>query len=348
MGFFELFAIGLTGFYAVAQSFGVAIILLTLLVRLILLPLSIKQTRSMREMAVIQPEIKRIQAKYKSDRQKMNEEMMKLYKEHGVNPFGGCLPLLMQFPVLIGLFYVIRTPLNYMGYRSEDGGATWIAKNVSGIMETLQNSSLANDLTEHALSVNRFLGLRLDCYPSDVLGRETSATIPDVACGTGFVSFLPYLGLILLMGFTTWYQQKQMQASRGSMADNPQAQQMQMFAKIMPVMLMLFAFNFPTGVVIYWLTTNLWTIAQQRIILKAAPIQDAEALKAKAANGKGGRVAKALAAGTAGAAAQKKAKGDAAKKKATDGSDKGKETTAGDEAPKKTRPHPSSKKKKRR
>src|SRR5918998_2895491 len=101
MGFFELFSAALAGFYALVPSYGLAIILLTLAVRVLLLPLSIKQTRSMREMAKIQPEVKKLQQKHKGDRQKMNEEMMALYKEHGVNPFGGCGPLLLQFPVII-------------------------------------------------------------------------------------------------------------------------------------------------------------------------------------------------------------------------------------------------------
>lgn len=267
MGFFEVFAAALAGFYALVPSYGLAIILLTLAVRVILLPLSIKQTRSMREMQVIQPEIKRIQTKHKGDRQKMNEEMMALYKEHGVNPFGGCFPLLAQFPVLIGLFYVIRSPLNYM------------------TESTLLAERLADPDT--VLSVNRFLGLRLDCYPSNVLSGESSSLV-NTACGDGFVSFLPYLLLILGMGFTTYYQQKQMQASRGA-NDSPQAAQMQMFARIMPFMLMFFAFNFPTGVVLYWLTTNVWTIVQQRIILAAAP--PAEAAPAA----KGGKVVEAKA-----------------------------------------------------
>jgi YidC/Oxa1 family membrane protein insertase len=311
-GFFEIFAAGLAAFYALVKSYGFAIILLTLLVRVILLPLSIKQTRSMREMAVIQPELKKIQQKHKGDRQKLNEETMKLYKEHGVNPFGGCLPLLMQFPVLIALFYVIRSPLNYMS----------------------ENWALARDLGEHALSVNRFLGLRLDCFPSDVLSGEPSATI-STACGSGVVSFLPYLAMILGMGFTTYYQQKQMQASRGTQ-DSPQAQQMQMFARIMPFMLMLFAFNFPTGVVLYWLTTNLWTIVQQRIILKAAPIP----------------VPGQKPAGSKGAAPAAKGGTKTAPKGGTSkpaGKPKGGSPPEAETAPTaKPRPHPSSKKKKRR
>lgn len=272
MGFFELFAGALAALYAVVRNYGLAIILLTLLVRLLLLPLSIKQTRSMREMQRIQPEIKKIQQKYKGNRQKMNEELMKLYQEHQVNPFGGCLPLLLQLPVLFGLFYVLRTPLRYMGF-SAPAGVNFLNEfrprtGLSGVMEMLQNSSLAQDLATAGLKVNNFLGLRLDCHPSDVLAGRASDTIA-VGCGSGFVSAIPYLLLVLLMGYTTYYQQRQMQVSAGQ--NSPQAQQMQIMTRVLPIMLMVFSFNFPTGLVIYWITTNLWTIAQQRIILRVAP-----------------------------------------------------------------------------
>ena len=278
--FFELFATVLTASYSVLPSLGVAIIVLTLLVRILLLPLSIKQTRSMREMSRLQPEVKRIQAKYKGDRQKMNEEMMALYKEHGVNPFGGCLPLLMQFPVLIGLFYVVQAPLKYMGFNPPPGAGGdappplseyVVNPDAPGIQQAMQSSDLANDLIHHALDVSRFLGLRLDCKPANVLSGEHSGSVP-VSCGEGVLSFLPYALLIVLMGVTTWYQSKQMAGTRDP--SNPQAQQMQLMGRIMPIMLMVFAFNFPTGVVLYWLTTNLWTIAQQRIIMAAVPQQE--------------------------------------------------------------------------
>jgi YidC/Oxa1 family membrane protein insertase len=258
MGFFELFSTALAGFYAAIPSYGLAIILLTLMVRLLLLPLSIKQTKSMREMQAIQPEIKRLQAKHKGDRQKMNEELMALYKEHGVNPFGGCLPLLMQFPILIGLFYVIRSPLKYMG-------------------DVVEGSALADGLRNVAtsLDIHQFLGIRLNCSANGTVTGNSTAGLSGLdreladACGSGLVTAMPYLALVLIMGFTTYYQQKQMQKST---PNSPQAQQMQMFAKIMPLMLMVFSFNFPAGVVIYWITTNLWTIVQQRVILAAHPL----------------------------------------------------------------------------
>jgi YidC/Oxa1 family membrane protein insertase len=268
--FLEIFSSALAGLYAVIPSYGVSIILLTLLVRVLLLPLSIKQTRSMREMQRIQPDVKQIQARNKGNRQKTNEEMMALYKEHGVNPFGGCLPLLMQFPALIGLFYVIRDPLTHLGYSFVEGA--WRAiptEQVSWLVERVQSSAFARELIQSPATVNQFFpGLRLDCSLQASIQQAGSRSVP-AACGTGLLSTLPYVALVLFMGFTTYYQQRQMQSSQDT--SSPQAQQMQTFAKIMPFMLMFFAFSFPTGVVIYWLTTNVWMIVQQRLILKAAP-----------------------------------------------------------------------------
>ena len=268
MGFFEIFASVLAWFYALIPSYGLAIILLTLASRVILLPLSIKSTRSMREMQVIQPEIKRLQKKYKGDRQKLNTEMMALYKEHGVNPFGGCLPLLLQMPVFIALFQVIQKPVEY-----------------------LPESSLktALDSAATALDTHLFLGLRLDCSPADVWSSDAASRVAQIAedCGKGPVGALPYIALILFMGASTYYQQRQMMAKRGPATD-PQQQQMQTFARIMPAILLIFGFGFPTGVVLYWVTTNLWTIVQQRIMLKAAPpveVTDGKGSKAKAAKG---------------------------------------------------------------
>lgn len=106
----NIFAEVLIFFYNLTNDYGLAIILLTVAVRLITLPLSMKQMASTRAMQKIAPEQKRLQEKYKDDKEKLNAEMMKLYKENNVNPFGGCLPLLIQFPVLIAVFGVLRNP----------------------------------------------------------------------------------------------------------------------------------------------------------------------------------------------------------------------------------------------
>ncbi len=264
MGFFEFFAAVLAFLYGLVHDYGLAIILLTLLVRVVLLPLSIKQTRSMREMQRLQPEIKKLQKKYKNNRQKLNEEMMALYREHNANPFGGCLPLVMQFPVFIALYRVVRTPLAYLTH-------------LGGI--SLSTMALAVDLRQHPVATNHFLGVfRLDCTPSEVLSGAPSTT-GQAACGGGVVSVIPYVILVLLMGATTYYQQKQLQATQPAVNQ----QQQQMLLRIMPLVLMFFSFTFPTGLTLYWLTSNVWTVFQQRKVLGPMIARDEEAARARAA-----------------------------------------------------------------
>ena len=334
MGFFELFSGALAALYAVVRNYGVAIILLTVLVRLILLPLSIKQVRSMREMQRIQPEMKRLQTKYKGDRQKLNEEMMKLYKEHGVNPFGGCLPLLSQIIVLIPLFQVLRYPLRYMGFRDADDGAAleWVGRDVSGLLQTIQESSLAQGLEENAERLNNFLGIHLDCSAASTISGNVDPTIAS-DCGQGFITALPYLLLVVVMGLTTYIQQKQMQVTRTP--GDSSAAQMQMIGRIMPIMLMVFSYAFPAGLVLYWLTTNVWMIGQQRLMFKAAP-----ALPAAGSKADGKVTGKTPPKGGAKPAAGKPASKKTTAKKPTTDAKSGAASTS--------KPHPSSKKKKRR
>ncbi|MQA99569.1 MAG: membrane protein insertase YidC [Actinobacteria bacterium] len=277
MGFFELFSAGLAAIYGVIPNYGLAIIVLTLLVRIVLLPLTIRQTRSMREMQMIQPEIKRIQTKYKGNRQKMNEEMMGLYKEHGVNPLGGCLPLLLQMPVFIALFNVLRQPLAYMGYEASNGNGFAPVRGLEGIMRTVQDSSLAHGLAEVPDKVNTFLYvMRLDCTATATLpfGDVMNPAGPPSACDKGLVSAIPYLLLIALMGFSTLYSQKQLQASRppgGAGPTDAASQQQQLMMKIMPLMFVVFGFGFPAGLTLYWTTSNLWTIVQQAMMIRLVP-----------------------------------------------------------------------------
>lgn len=276
MGFFEIFSAGLAALYAVIPNYGLAIILLTLVVRIVLLPLTIRQTRSMREMQMIQPEVKRIQAKYKGNRQKMNEEMMALYKEHGVNPLGGCLPLLLQMPVFIALFNVLRQPLAYMGYEASNGNGFAPLRGLEGIMRTVQDSSLAHGLAEVPDKVNSFLYvMRLDCTATAVLpfGDVMNPAGPPSACDKGFVTAIPYLLLIALMGLSTMYSQKQLMASRPPTAGatDAAAQQQQLMMKIMPLMFVVFGFGFPAGLTLYWTTSNLWTIVQQAMMIRLVP-----------------------------------------------------------------------------
>lgn len=118
--------------FDVIGNYGISIIVFTVLVKLVLLPLTLTQTKSMKSMQVIQPKMEEIKQKYKNDPEKQNQKVMELYKEHKVNPLAGCLPLLLQFPILIGLFNTLRQPVEYVfeseeAYRIADTGFLWMA-----------------------------------------------------------------------------------------------------------------------------------------------------------------------------------------------------------------------------
>jgi len=226
-----------------------------------------KQIRSMQAMASIQPKLREIQRKYRGkrdagSRQKMMEEQQKLYREHGVNPFGGCLPVLAQFPILIALFGVLNVPNGLPHVRAH----TYVGP------QSPAYSRLYKDLTTpgQAKGID-FLGANLVCSAREA-GTEVTVpkkgTIPEVQkdCGKGGAVRIPfYLFLVAMIG-TTYYQQRQMQ--RASPGQN---QQQQMLTRIMPIFFGFIGFSFPAGLVIYWTTTNLVQIAQQFYMLPATP-----------------------------------------------------------------------------
>lgn len=231
----------LSFFYDIIPSYGVAIILLTIFVRILLLPLTIKQTKSMQGMQQIQPKVKELQRKYKGNRQKLNEELMKLYKEHQVNPLGGCLPLLLQLPIFFALYRVLT-----------NGGGT----------QYLPDGALKDSIMGH---LERFLGMNLACSAS-VAGAGKVAVAQagaQIDCGTGVGSRIPYFIMMALMVGTTFYQQRQMSKA----ATGPQAQQMKMMQTIMPVFLGFISYQIAAGVLVYWVTTNAWQVGQQSIML---------------------------------------------------------------------------------
>ncbi len=163
----------LQGFFAFTGNYGVAIILVTLLVKIVLLPLTIKQTRSMIAMQKIQPEIRKLQEKYKDEKEKLSQEMMKFYKENKVNPFGGCLPLILQLPVFIALFTVLRKYL----------------------------------LTPPILQLGNTFTL-LKGYPEGILAKNASFLwIHSLADSTRAAD--PTYILLILLAASTWYSQKQ-------------------------------------------------------------------------------------------------------------------------------------------
>ena len=201
-------------------GWGLSIILLTILVRACLLPLTFKQFHSMQRLAHLQPEMKKVQERYKGDRERMNQEMMKFYRENKVNPFSSCLPMVAQFPVFIALFYMLRVDLRYdICPEINSGRSTPIECGASD-----QSSFLfINDLTAQATGTDLVILIVL------YVGSQLLST--------------------LLMSTTTDRTQR-------------------MIFMALPFVFVIFVINFPAGLLLYWITTNCWTIVQQAIIKK--------------------------------------------------------------------------------
>lgn len=185
------------------KNYGIAIILLTVLTRVVTLPLTHKQMSSAKAMQELQPEIKKLQEKYKNDKEKLNAETMELWKKHKVNPAAGCLPLIIQFPILIAIFRLLQYP------------------------EKLQG-------------IENFM----------VLGIDMTKSLGSVFGTVPFTETLGYALLVLLSGATTYLQQKYM------MTDKSQ----QSFMVVMPIMILVFSYNFPAGLVLYWVVGNIFSI----------------------------------------------------------------------------------------
>jgi YidC/Oxa1 family membrane protein insertase len=208
-----------------SQSYWFAIVMLTVAVRILLIPLTVKQVRSTRVMQELAPEIKKLQTKYKNDKTKLNEEMMALYKERGFNPMAGCWPLLAQMPFFFALYQVIY------------------AKQIAGGPNVLIGKT--------------FFGVPLETHWWALAGWDKLFS----AAG------LTILALTTAMSLTTYISQRQLMNKQTAQV-NPQQQ---MILKIMPLMFFVFAVNVPLAVIIYWVTTNFWSVGQQYMLLRNAP-----------------------------------------------------------------------------
>jgi YidC/Oxa1 family membrane protein insertase len=231
-------------------AYGIAIILLTLTVSLVMFPLTLKQTRSMRAMQDIQPEVKRLQKEYKADREELNKQLMALYQERGVNPAAGCLPLLVQMPIWFALFSVLRT-----------GNGIPEDSDLAGVVDEARDALEAGvPLTADAFDKVEFLGMNLLLAPSQAFQRLW----PD-----DFLGLVPYIILILIIVGAGYYQQVQTTRARKNGAEQPQAAQgMQTAMKIMPIFFGFISWSLPSGLGLYFGTSNLFRIGQQALILR--------------------------------------------------------------------------------
>ena len=198
-------------------DWGLAIIIFTIIIRVLLLPLTLKQQRSMADMQVVAPMLQEIQTKYADDPQRLNEEMMKFYSEHKFNPLAGCLPMLIQMPVFFALFSVLR----------------------ERVPESASFYDILPDLTANA---------------GGVLGSA------------GILAAIPYIIFVLLFGILTFLPMfLQQNGTNNSMTKG--------MAAIMTVMMLFVGWSSPAGVVLYWVASSGWGVAQQQIIFKRKKIQ---------------------------------------------------------------------------
>jgi len=227
----------------VIPNLGISIILLTFTIMLLLYPLTAKQARSMIAMQMVQPEIKRLQAKYKNDRAKLNEEMMAFYQENKINPLAGCLPLLVQMPIFFALFRVLQNPYKYV----PDSSSLYKALcTPPGASQAVGVKACGN--TDGLPIHEKFLGMDL------------SFSAPNQI--TTWASILAFTLVVLVM-FTGYMQSRQ--AQKRTPAIN---KQMALITKVLPVFFGFISLNFPSGLVLYFFVSNLWRLGQQEVIFR--------------------------------------------------------------------------------
>ena len=267
---FDLFSNILAGLYALWPSYGAMIILLTLAVRIVFTPLTVRGTKSMLEMRKVQPELKKLQAKHKGDRAALNAEVQALYRQHKINPLGGCLPLLAQAPVFLVMFQVLRG----LTRRVSDVGKT--LGNIVSQSETCPtgpgidctvNSPVLSDRTFNPRYVDEGTQLFKD-LSSDTemiwLGIDISLS-PSSAISDSLIKALPYLVMLILVGILGYYQQRQIAGRNTDVEVNPMQRTLM---RVLPIFLPIISFSLPAGLIVYFITTSAIGVGQQAFITR--------------------------------------------------------------------------------
>lgn len=220
----------LGGVYGFVGSYWLSIVIFTIIVKVVLVPLSFKQIQSTKAMSDVQPKLKQLQDRYKDDKETLNIKMMELYKEHNINPLAGCLPLLIQMPVLFGLFGVLRNPATYVF----DGSEALASEALSQGFMWVQNLSAP-----------------------DTIGAFINTGVP-------FINGLP--GVLPLLAALTTYLSMVLTSGKQQQAN----QQMKTMQTMMPLMILWFGATMSAGLMIYWVVSNIFQMAQQYIVPKLA------------------------------------------------------------------------------
>jgi YidC/Oxa1 family membrane protein insertase len=227
---------------SIGVSWGLSIIALTIVVRALLLPLAVKQFRSMHALQRIAPQLKQLQEKYKGDKQRLQQETMKFYSEHKVNPFASCLPLVAQLPVFLSLFYMLRKDLRH------------------DICPEINPAHVSNPVPCGASQHSEFF------FIPDITNKATGAVL--------VVLIVLYVGSQLVSSLL--------------MMSATQDKNQRMIMLALPFVFVPFIFSFPAGLLMYWITTNVWTIGQQQFLRRIIGKNETPATLAAAAGGDGG------------------------------------------------------------
>jgi YidC/Oxa1 family membrane protein insertase len=223
--------------HVVGGSWGLAIVGLTVVIRAVLVPLTFRQLKSMQEMQWLAPQINALKEKYKEDKQRQQQEIMKLYREHKVNPLASCFPLLLQLPVFVSLFYMLRTDLkkHICGHQlNAKYHAEVLAGHFHGTLNDYIGKTSCDSVAHHSA---KFLFL------PDITHKAVGAAL--------IVLIVLYVGSQIISTLVAT-----------ATADANQRRLM----LVLPVVFVVFLYQFPAGLLVYWITTNLWTIGQQLVI----------------------------------------------------------------------------------
>ena len=245
------------------QNYGLAIIIFTIIVRAAMVPLTLKQYKSSAEMQKVQPLMQELQRKYSNDKQKLNEETMKLYQEHKINPAGGCLPLLIQMPILLTLWQVITKPLKYMlGFTTTQLEALAKQANIPITSAYSEINTITyfikNGQGDKVGNLNMFFpshgGINLGSIPTYHFDQLSADPMK-----------IWLLVLVLLAVGTTFITARMSMPKTTDKATNPMGNTM---LYISPLMTLIFSFQFPAGLALYWIAGNIFAIGQQYYVNK--------------------------------------------------------------------------------
>lgn len=284
--FANIFGYLLELLYNLVNNYGLAIILFTVIIKLLLLPLSIKQQRTMKKSSELQEKMKTIQFKYKNDPEKMNQEIMSLYKTENMSPFSGCLTAVVQMLLLLSIFYLVKSPLTFMEKVPTESINHYVSqlqeegKTISNVYPEIdlireynflkEKNPEDSDVDKLNLKMN-FLGLDLSKIPQQNMTDYTVYVIPILYILSSFVS----------IRMTTAKQAKMSQESKKAVIDADTGEEVKeenemdslmqtnkMMSWMMPIMSISIAFVAPLGLALYWLVNNLLMIAERLILDK--------------------------------------------------------------------------------